>query len=119
MPNIHDLLGKVSNDDGNSSSSSGRDKKTSGITPLDIANLPEKQKRLMFFMLRDKEAASHGLSLEALEDKFPDEHLDDTIEQLTTDNWLIVTDKGRYKLNLRRSRKRTGSDDLWAAISKD
>jgi hypothetical protein len=118
MPDIHDLLGKLSNDE--SSSSSGRENKTgSGITPLDIANLPEKQKRVMFYMLRDKKAASDGLSLQALEDMFPDEYLVDSIQQLTEENWLTVTDNGLYKLNLRRSRKRIGSDDLWAAISND
>lgn len=119
MPNLHDLLGKISDDDEQPSSPSGREQKPSGISPLDIAELPEPQKKVMFFILRDKKAASEGLSFDELKNQFPDEVLDDTIQELTAENWLVVNNNGRYKLNLRRSRKRLSSENLWKTLSSD
>lgn len=118
MPDLHDLLGKLS-DDEKSSSSSGREKKTgSGITPLEIAQLPEPQKSIMFFLLRDEKAAK-GLTLPELAAIFPNEALEDTIQKLIEDGWLVDTPEGNYKVNLGRSRRRLSSDDLWKAISND
>ena len=118
MPNLHDLLGKLSDDDEKSSSSGHEKKDGGGITPLEIAQLPEPQKSLMFFMLRDKKAAK-GLSLQELAAIFPDEALENTIQELAENGWLIDDHEERYKLNLGRSRRRLSSNDLWKAISND
>ena len=41
------------------------DEKTEGITPLDIADLPEPLKQVMFSLLRDPHSNSEGVLLDA------------------------------------------------------
>lgn len=125
MPDIHDLLGKLSEDNESSDikppiSSSRRQVTQEGITTLDIAELPEPQKTIMFAILRDKTSSGDGMTLEQLEDQFDIENLVDILMELADQNWLTTSNNTpkRYKPNLRRSRKRL-SDDLWSAISRD
>jgi hypothetical protein len=93
----------------------------SGITPLDIAGLPEDQKRVMFSILRDKDAAKDGLTVEQLQNKLgTTEDLSDTLAQLAQDEWLLTSGTppaARYKLNLRRKKGRLSSN-IWAALDK-
>lgn len=90
----------------------------SGITPLDIAELPEDQKRIMFSMLRDQKASSDGVTVSELQEQFgADEELTDTLTQLTEEAWLVVAGTPpdeRYKLNIRRKRGRIGN--VWSAL---
>ena len=95
--------------------------KDSGITPLDIAGLPAEQKQIMFWMLRDKIASSIGVSFDVLQNQFSDidsETLDEILEALTDDQWLVMDGKPPnelYKLNLRRKKGRLSSD-IWSAL---
>ncbi len=103
-----------------SSSKSDSDEETGGITPLDIAGLPEDQKSIMFFMLRDKAAVKEGIGFEELQEHFDadEEPLVATLTQLIEDHWLIVIGEPpdeRYKLNLRRRRGSLNSD-IWSAL---
>lgn len=125
LPDIHDLLGKLSEDDEASdadpaNSTSRRQIAQEGITTLDIAELPEPQKTIMFAILRDKTSSGDGITLEQLEDQFDIENLVDILMELADQNWLTISNNTpqRFKPNLRRSRKRL-SDDLWSAISRD
>lgn len=100
-------------------SSSKRNDNQDGVTALDIANLPEDQKRIMFALLRDKTAKTHGWSFEQLYDEFGDDGtLEPTLEALIDANWLSVLGEApdeRYKVNLKRKRGRL-SDNLWSAL---
>ncbi|NDJ84278.1 MAG: hypothetical protein GYB66_00190 [Chloroflexi bacterium] len=87
---------------------------SAGITPLDIAGLPENQRQIMFFMLRNKHAAKHGITLAELQARFDKmSYLEDILAKLTQEGWLLVIDEEpsqRYKLNLRRKAARLGLD---------
>lgn len=91
-----------------------------GITPLDIAGLPDAQKHIMFALLRDKDASQEGLTLAELHHRFDSiDNLAEIIEQLAQEEWLLVLGTPpdeRYKLNLRRRKGRLSSN-VWAALS--
>lgn len=111
MSGLFDKLMDQSGDD--------NDKKSSGLTPLDIAGLPDAQRRVMLTLLRDKEASLNGLTQEALAEKLehPD-NLSDILAELAENNWVIEIEDPpdiRYKINLARKRGRTRN--MWAAIS--
>lgn len=90
-----------------------------GVTPLDIAGLPEGQKRVMFSMLRDQKASSDGVTLDELQEQLgAEESLTDTLTQLADEEWLVVAGTPpdeRYKVNLRRKRGRL-SGSVWSAL---
>ena len=92
-----------------------------GLTPLDIANLPESQRQLMFALLRDSRASATGVTLDALHEKFSDtEDLDAILDDLTQNNWLIRQGEAatiRYKVNLRRKRGSTLGGGIWSTLS--
>jgi hypothetical protein len=48
------------------------EEKPAGLTPLDIADLPETQRRVMFVILRDASASTEGITLPALHQKLAD-----------------------------------------------
>lgn len=91
-----------------------------GITPLDIAGLPEAQKRIMFSILRDKDAAREGITTQEIQHRLAsEEEISATLDQLAKDEWLLVygiPPDERYKPNLRRKKGRL-SGNIWAAIS--
>lgn len=110
MPGLYDRLTSQLGDD---------DDKPTGLTPLDLMNLPEDQRRVMFVFLRDTQAASKGITQEALQAKLEDmETLADTLDELIRNTWLIASgEPARYKLNM--ARKRGGSKsggNLWSAL---
>ncbi len=95
------------------------DDKPSGITPLDIADLPEPQRRVMLALLRDPRSTSDGTAEETLVNKFGEtEELFGTLNELIGAGWLIAMGEPprlRYKVNLRRKRGSSGS--MWASLS--
>jgi hypothetical protein len=92
-----------------------------GLTPLDIAELPDHQRQVMFALLRDSRASSGGVTLEALHERFGDfQDLDGVLNELTQNNWLIRQGEAatvRYKVNLRRKRGSTLGGNFWSSLS--
>ncbi len=97
------------------------DEKPAGLTPLDIAELPEGQRQVMFAMLRDTAAATEGLTLDALQHKLTSvARLPDVLAELTQNGWLILRGEppaARYRVNLRRRRGRKVTADVWASLA--
>lgn len=111
MPGLYDRLQNQLDDED--------DDKSSGITPLDIADLPEHQRRVMLTLLRDPRSTSDGTSEETLIRKFGEtDELFGTLNELLSEGWLIMRGEPpqvRYKINLRRKRGSSGS--MWTALS--
>ncbi len=111
MPNLYDRLNDLLDDE--------NDKKSAGLTPLDIAELPDAPRRVMFVMLRNPIASSKGLSFEDLRTKFDDiENLEEILADLVRQSWLVQMGEApteRYKINLRR--KRGSSLSMWTSLS--
>lgn len=98
------------------------DDEPSGITPLEIADLPDSQRRIMLWMLRDRSASSEGVDLVTLKNKITNlpEDYAGVMEMLARDGWLITMGEHpnlRYKVNLRRKRGSTMGFGLWSIIS--
>lgn len=111
MSGLYDRLqNQLGNDD---------DDKSSGITPLDIADLPEQQRRVMLTLLRDPRSTSDGATEETLVSKFGrTDELFGTLDELINAGWLISMGEPpriRYKINLRRKRGSSGS--MWASLT--
>jgi hypothetical protein len=95
----------------------------SGLTPLDIADLPDEQRQVMVSFLRDAKETAGILTFDALQDKHKDlDDLSDVLADLTKSNWLIRLGEEphvRYKVNFRRRRASRLANDLWATLSED
>ena len=112
MPGLYDRLQSQLGDE---------DDKPAGLTPLDIAGLPEGQRRVMFALLRDADASSEGITQDVLQAKLGDlEELSGILADLTKQSWLIALGEPpdiRYKVNLRRKRGSKIASNLWASLS--
>ena len=96
------------------------DDASTGLTPLEIAELPAAQRRVMFALLRDSTASTEGLPLDALQAMFAGEDLTQTLEDLTQAQWLIRMGEPpheRYKVNLRRRRGSSLGANLWGSLN--
>jgi hypothetical protein len=98
------------------------DDEPSGVTPLEIAELPDSQRRIMLWMLRDRSASTEGVDVVTLQTKIPNlpDDYGDVMESLARDGWLITMGESpnfRYKVNLRRKRGSTMGFGLWSIIS--
>jgi hypothetical protein len=94
----------------------------SGITALDITDLPHEQKQVMLSLLRDQGGALDGVTLDSLTVKFGDKlnDLDATLFELAHKGWLIVLGEApnlRYRVNLRAKRGSHSSFGLWSVLS--
>jgi hypothetical protein len=92
--------------------------KPAGLSPLDIADLPNDQRQVMLWLLRNSAAPTNGVPHAALRDQFEDlKDLKSVLDDLTTNSWLIRLGEppnDRFKVNLRRKR---GSSSLWTSLS--
>lgn len=100
----------------------GDDEPQGGLTPLDIADLPAAQRKVMFSLLRDTKAATEGISPDRLSEKLnaPDD-LAETVNALVTNGWLIAVGEDealRYKVNIRRKRSSSLSFGIWSSLSE-
>ncbi len=97
------------------------DGQPAGLTPLDIADLPEQQRQVMFALLRDSRASAGGVTLDMLQEKLSEiEDLDSVLNDLTQNNWLIRQGEAatvRYKVNLRRKRGSSLGGNIWSSLS--
>lgn len=96
------------------------DDTSGGLTPLDIAGLPQEQRQIMFFLLREKTASTQGVSLKMLQEHLAEiEDIPAILNELIRNNWLIELGEPpntHYKVNLRPKR---GSqlDSLWSSLT--
>lgn len=113
MAGLYDrLLDQIGGDD---------DDQPAGLTPLDISDLPEDQRQIMFWMLRHPKASAGGVTPDTIREHFDDvENLNDLLDDLTRNNWLIRMGEApaeHYKVNLRRKRPSKLSANMWASLS--
>lgn len=112
MPGLFDRLQQELGDD-----------EPSGISPLDIADLPEEQKRILLWMLRDRSAASEGVTAEMVQSKLDNAPADCStiLNGLARSGWVIALGEppnARYKVNLKRKRGTTTGFGLWSVLSE-
>ena len=92
-----------------------------GVTPLEIADLPEAQRQLMFGLLRDPQASTEGLTLAILQARSDNpEALPGILAELSKNGWLVQYGEPpsvRYKVNLRRKRGTSLTGGLWAYVT--
>jgi hypothetical protein len=97
--------------------------KEGGITPLDLADLPPPLRKLMRYMLRQVEMtrADLGKAIKSMPeaDQLNDEELDQSLEALVKQSWLIALGEGnriRYRVNLRRKKSLDLDASIWNAL---
>ena len=97
--------------------------KEGGITPLDLADLPPRLRKLMRLMLREVEItrADLGKAVQSMPeaDQLNDEELDQSLEALVKQSWLIALGEGeriRYRVNLRRKKSLDLDASIWNAL---
>jgi hypothetical protein len=78
---------------------------TSGVSMMDITELPEQQSSVMLFLLREQNS-SNGVTLERLNTHFDSfEHLSEIVNELVKQGWLAAQGEEpdvRYRVVLRR-----------------
>jgi len=98
-------------------------RKEGGITALDLADLPPALREIMRLMLRQLQM-SYPQLCEAM-DTLPQEeqlmraNLDDALQQLSDQAWLIQIGKGEraiYKVNLRRKAGSKLGESIWQTL---
>lgn len=97
--------------------------KEGGITPLDLADLPPRLRKLMRLMLREVEItrADLGKAIQSMPaaDQLNDEELDQSLDALVKQSWLIALGEGeriRYRVNLRRKKSLNLDASIWNAL---
>lgn len=100
----------------------GGDEEPAGISPLDITNLPEDQRRILLWLLRDRTASTEGVPASVLQSQMenPPDDCADVLKGLARSGWVISLGEPpnvRYKINLRRKRGTTIGFGLWTLIS--
>jgi hypothetical protein len=113
MPGVYDRLNKALE----------ISKRESGISPLDLADLPPNLRKIMRLMLREVVMKYTELCNEVAEmpaaNRLSPAELDSALQVLVEQNWLTRYGEGEftsYRVNLR---KRAGSQlkqDIWSAL---
>lgn len=98
------------------------DSEPEGITPLDIVNLPDEQRRILLWMLRDQEASTSGITADKLTSQLPNTPTNaaDILNDLARGGWLISVGEPphvRFKVNLRRKRGGSEGFGLWSILA--
>ena len=113
MPGIFDRLQKeIENKQGEG-----------GITALDLAELPPALRKIMRLMLRELQLDYPQLTETIASfpegDRLSPSELDEALEVLTRQSWLIrigTGEKAIYKVNLRRKAGSTMTTGIWNAL---
>ncbi|MFQ3567566.1 MAG: hypothetical protein SNJ59_11265 [Aggregatilineales bacterium] len=104
------------------------DEEPKGITPLDIADLPNEQKQIMLFLLREHSGPDGAVEVETLRTRLKEKvhDFDSALKSLMANGWLIEMGEApnqRYRVNLRVRRGSEAGIGLWSLlferISKD
>lgn len=115
MPGVFDRLQKEIENKG----------EQGGITALDIADLPPTLRKIMRLMLRELQL-SYSQLLETIcalpeEERLPNKDLDEALDTLTTQGWLIRIGQGEkaiYKVNLRRKSGSKLAVGVWNTLDE-
>lgn len=121
MPGLYDRLqGHTGGDDDS--------QPPAGLTPLEIAGLPEPQRTILTTLLREAKGEwANGLPLATLHDMLHGK-LDDPaslpalLDDLVSRGWALVQGtppNARYKVNLRRKRTSSLAASMWESLSED
>jgi hypothetical protein len=96
---------------------------SSGISPLDLANLPQAQRQLMRILLRELEMSLSSLMdvvNELPEEQRPDQtKVEEALKALALEGWVIKMGEGgqiTYKANLRRKAPSTLAQSIWSTL---
>lgn len=112
MPGMYDRLTAKLGDD---------NQKPAGLSPLDIADLPEEQRQVMFTLLRNTSSETGEITQETLQEKLPDmANLPDVVAELTKNGWLVRLGELpniRYRINLRHRRAGRLGANIWASLT--
>jgi len=94
-----------------------------GITALDLADLPTALRKIMRLMLRELQLSypqlTETIASIPKEDRLPLNELDEALEVLTHQSWLIrigTGDKAIYKVNLRRKVGSNIAKGVWTSL---
>ena len=115
MPNLYEhLQSELGGED---------DAPDGGLTPFDLADLPDVQRRVMLFVLRQAHRAAGGeVDYRALSAAFADpQALGEALGVLVRRGWLVARGEPpneHYSVNFRRKRASRLSVDLWSALSE-
>jgi len=98
-------------------------KRESGISALEIVDLPPNLRKIMRLMLREVVMKYTDLvkAVEAmpLANRLTKNELDQSLGTLVTQNWLLRSGEGEfvnYRVNLRRRAGSALNKDIWAAL---
>lgn len=96
------------------------DAQPTGLSPFDLLDLPEQQRKVVSFMLRGARGSGgevpHRLLAQSLNDV---DDLGDTLDQLVRNGWLIAFGEApdiRYRVNFRSTRSSQLSLNLWSTL---
>ena len=97
--------------------------KEGGISPLDLASLPPRLRKIMRMMLREIEMTHAQLREATAElpeaDRLTDAELVEALDSLTKQSWLIKLgqdDVVTYKVNLKRKGPSSLASGIWATL---
>jgi hypothetical protein len=102
----------------------GGDEDDGGLSPLDLRDLPDLQRKLMRHMLREVELPYEDIRdfAEGLEDDLrpTEQELERVLEELTEQRWLIRYGEKHfiYEANLRRKAASNLAKNIWASLDK-
>jgi hypothetical protein len=93
-----------------------------GISPLDLADLPADQKKVMLALLRDQGKYPDGVPDALLRQEVGSEvaDFDATLAELYQDNWITASSDGgehRYRIAFRSKRAKQTAYSLWSVLS--
>jgi hypothetical protein len=92
-----------------------------GISPFDLTDLPEDQKRIMLSLLRNQGEAPEGVPRETLQSKLEGsvENFDSQLNTLTQNGWIVTMGEApnlRYRIRFRARRSQTTGYTLWSIL---
>jgi len=97
--------------------------KEGGISPLDLATLPPKLRKIMRMMLREIEMTQEQLREATANlpegERLTDAELKDALDNLTKQSWLIQLGQdtvSTYKVNLKRKGPSSLASGIWATL---
>jgi hypothetical protein len=97
--------------------------KDGGISPLDLASLPPRLRKIMRMMLREVEMTHTQLRDATAKmdeiDRLSDKELKEALDSLTSQSWLVKLgqdDLITYKVNLRRKGPSSLASGIWATL---
>lgn len=96
------------------------DQEPTGLSPLDLLDLPDSQRKVMSFVLRGPRSKSGEVAHAALQEALSEvDDLEATIVELVHSGWLIAFGEAPdqcYRVNFRRKRGSQVSLNMWSTL---